>query len=748
MSSSSLLQQHLEELPEELTGRILLFCDFESAITFSRTTSKALRTRYEQAELRHVWREIYHRHGFGPLEEEKEEGNTTTTATIARQQQQQHYNHNHDYIGETLLRRQLLTNLLQNKKTKKSSAKKKLKTQCSNLPHRYFRFLPIVPKQQLFLDDDFEAVDPPPIFYECDSFVLTSTGTGSELVLLNPFDGSLSVLGDIQEYCVASDGEAGMMALMGDHQKKDNWMADYSCCGEPRNYTGDMTESYTYTHLSPPNEQCLLHSDDYFQFDIAPYFPHRQNMQLTEEYELTFMGTDAKPILNGRTLVGSMVGIGRSVRNVQDINVVCTELTAWTRLQGEVEYGNRMICRFPWTFHLVDMDAAHQRFFVSFHKGDGPLGHRERPANTSSSRLAVYPMGSICQASYFPAPLFTIECGEPISSFVLDSTGDTLIVTTKGGNLQLWDVRKNQQAKRIQKIRLRDALRESIRSKSARNTKSSLAETDAEQTDAEQTAKDIASTAPDSAAAASASEPLIPAASEPLIPAASEPLIPAAQVIHNDPTASNGDAQCVDNGIGALSALCQQLEAARFRCPVDSIFVSKHDSQTSGFVTLQRHRDEGTSLLLWRQGKVVSLINVPLSPKRVPRVYYEGNRLVVFGEDHIGMIILVYNVACDDFVVATSDDDEPLGEASGGVFNLTRPPVVRFANRVRHVALGGIDTFDSIHMTCNERFLIVNTRTGNLLGECPLPEGLLVIDLLDNTKCEYAFDSSLFVLTD
>jgi hypothetical protein len=37
-----------------------------------------------------------------------------------------------------------------------------------------------------------------------------------------------------------------------------------------------------------------------------------------------------------------------------------------------------------------------------------------------------------------------------------------------------------------------------------------------------------------------------------------------------------------------------------------------------------------------------------------------------------------------------------------------------------------------MHMTCNERFLIVNTNTGNLLGSSPYAEGLLVIDLQDD----------------
>jgi hypothetical protein len=62
---------------------------------------------------------------------------------------------------------------------------------------------------------------------------------------------------------------------------------------------------------------------------------------------------------------------------------------------------------------------------------------------------------------------------------------------------------------------------------------------------------------------------------------------------------------------------------------------------------------------------------------------------------------------------------------------------VRFANRIRHAALGGIEDFESLHMTCNEHFTLVNTTTGNLLsgGRIPFQGGLLVIDLEDHRYC-------------
>jgi len=164
-----------------------------------------------------------------------------------------------------------------------------------------------------------------------------------------------------------------------------------------------------------------------------------------------------------------------------------------------------------------------------------------------------------------------------------------------------------------------------------------------------------------------------------------------------------------------------------------------------GFVTSQHSQEEGTSLLLWNKNKrddqeepfqIVSLINLPLSAHRRPRFWYDGIRLIVFGQDHIGFIILIYHVLNSlDMIDAHLFSTETCGggESSGGVYNLTNnPPRVRLANRVRYAGLGGMAVEDSIHMTCNERLLAVNTKTGHLLpNDSCAADGLLVIDLQD-----------------
>eukprot|EP00985_Skeletonema_marinoi_P028636 scaffold25530_cov88-Skeletonema_marinoi.AAC.1 len=105
------------------------------------------------------------------------------------------------------------------------------------LPSRFFHFVPILPNHLMHYppagvennsdndisfhlvdsqhhgdgdsdleDDDFNDVnndldqiiyssnfDPPPVEFSCDSYSLTSAGTGSELVFLNPFSGTVEV---------------------------------------------------------------------------------------------------------------------------------------------------------------------------------------------------------------------------------------------------------------------------------------------------------------------------------------------------------------------------------------------------------------------------------------------------------------------------------------------------------------------------------------------------------------------------
>lgn len=182
--------------------------------------------------------------------------------------------------------------------------------------------------------------------------------------------------------------------------------------------------------------------------------------------------------------------------------------------------------------------------------------------------------------------------------------------------------------------------------------------------------------------------------------------------------------------------LCQ----CNTRRMVNEIVISRHLTiKKAGFFTLQHHRDEGTTLVFWQFNKdshsfqMSSLINLPLSTQRRPKVLYDGKKLVVFGQDHIGLIILIYRVLSspeDKVCSLMSSLGQGGSDNSGGVLNLNGVDSIVYMNRIRSAGLGGIEFYDNIFMTMNERYIIVNTKTGNLLGNGHREtDGLLVIDL-------------------
>ena len=197
-----------------------------------------------------------------------------------------------------------------------------------------------------------------------------------------------------------------------------------------------------------------------------------------------------------------------------------------------------------------------------------------------------------------------------------------------------------------------------------------------------------------------------------------------------------------------------------------SIHVPRHlPLEIAGFATLQTQAYQTVNrifgnhtIYLWERTttiardettwSVYAMINLPLVLRKRPQVHYDGNRLVVFGQDHIGLIVLIYEVRStleSQVSVAAaaanqaSRQDGLLGkEASGGVYNFGSKsgslPRVRFANRFRHVALGGLDSTEGLQMTCNERLVVLRTKHGSRLedqGSSNDDDGLLVIDLLD-----------------
>jgi len=226
--------------------------------------------------------------------------------------------------------------------------------------------------------------------------------------------------------------------------------------------------------------------------------------------------------------------------------------------------------------------------------------------------------------------------------------------------------------------------------------------------------------------------------------------ISEASALHHRVTESNDDRsnECL-NVMRPIEDLCLSHEDNNsFTLPqckptrkISDITMPRHlPVGQAGFIATQYHKSEGTTLTLWQyksdgSNKILSLmsiINLPLSPQRKPEVSYDGKRLIVFGQDHIGLVILVYHV------LSTVEDQEAskckaqYGKDSGGIINLKATnPRVRYVNRIRHAGLGGFDFLDNMFMTANERFIVVNTKTGGLINEGikGTHEGLFVIDL-------------------
>ena len=204
------------------------------------------------------------------------------------------------------------------------------------------------------------------------------------------------------------------------------------------------------------------------------------------------------------------------------------------------------------------------------------------------------------------------------------------------------------------------------------------------------------------------------------------------------------------------------LEAAA-RASIQNVLVAPSHAKQSfrrpDFLTLHHDEHSGSTILLWTERQlsgttgtghhgsasssssiepaappfgVEEVIHLPLSPRRVPQLHYDGRQLVVYGQDHIGCLVLVYVKATPDDDGLANSSPAPHGDGSGGVLQWSG--VWRLSRRIRHDALGGHDRLDSLHLACNERYLVLNTKLGHHLAESGSGngveggEGLLVID--------------------
>ena len=724
----------LDLLSGESLSHVVSYCDFPTAWMFARATSRAIREELFRGD-HFLWQEIFHRHHFSL---------PPSTATTTN---------NHlafDYLGETRRRRQLARNLLVPKRSRHIQEKNvpwhnnkpssSSLSSCFNLPNRCFYFVPVTP-DDLFAEWD----DPPPVDFGCDSFILTSGACGPELLSLDPFHGTLAVFESCLDNAVAS--VEGMMEnamleaanlITNQHERErnprllqneqvveegeDDWHEEQDIAGAVFDQSVYRNHHVTTHYKKPPFQKLFRLEDD---IDLEACFPperrhhdhHRHRSRRPPVIDVGYHGIDAKSILNQHgQVVGSMIAVGRMLTktiqtSLQREEQTCTELICWTRMHNDDtksrsfasdttmnhqssrnrHYGNRTLCRFPRSFSSIDVCPAYQRVYVSFDPADRST---DPSASYGPCTVVVFPMIDYpalqrkhqqkkVQGTKFQEPEFLIHCGGEVSALTVDPNGDCVIVSTTNGTCEVWRIQSKScgmpHVKRTATIRIESSIARAFRHDCSKNE---VPYRDGVRLDLEDSAR----------------------MQRKLLAFLNRPKI----VSFHHPS----------------------------HCPLS----------TCGFVTLQHSASKGSSLLLWRKNddsseftanddfRPVSIINLPLSgTTRAPRVVFDGRKILVLGQDQIGVIILVYHVLSSNEDIHLFQQETIAEETSGGVYNLTTPSRARFANRIRHAALGGLQYYDSIHMTCNDRFIVVNTKAGNLLSDSasPYAEGLLVIDLKD-----------------
>jgi len=699
-----------ESLSSEILGHVLSYCDFPSALRFARSISRSIRQDLYRGH-HFLWKEVFDRHHFS-LPSTAAVSTTTALSQKVHQHNENEKYENHttptteipavDYLREIRLRRQLSRNLLMPKVSKNGKAGSHARNVCCfNLPNRCYSFVPVTP-DGLYGEWD----DPPPVDFGCDSFILTSPACGGEMLWLDPFHGTLSVYENCLDNAVASD--EGMMekAMLEAANLIDNMTDGYN----ERLSRDDDDEDMREEHIAGAAfESSVYRNHNMRQYKKGPLqvlFSLEEDIDLDacfpssdvfgtgnidngmhmgiSDIEVGYHGIDSKCIFKDHEAVGTMVAVGRmvTIERQDKEDLVCTELITWTRwnetMKDNPRFGERKICRFPLLFRNIDLCAAKNRVYVSFDASDGPLprnGATVRACDVNAATIVVYQL-----------------------------------VPHLGEN------RKNRTETRVS------------------------------QTDSHQKPEFFIRCQGEVTALA------VGPTGDTLVVGTAKGTCEVWEIRSSHNGATYGKRTSTVDIRESIKELedshCPETDSNRMRRTLLTILnrpkiVSFHHPShcplsTCGFVTLQHSSSDGSSLLLWRKlpgdaktYKIVSMINLPLSGiTRAPRVFYDGRRILVLGQDHIGLIILVYHVLSSNEDIHLFQDPSK-EEMSGGVYNLTAPTRARFANRIRHAALGGLQYYESIHLTCNERFVVVNTKTGNFLSDStsPYAEGLLVIDL-------------------
>ena len=665
----------LGELDNDSLALILEFTDYDSFCCFTNGLSHAWRRRCQRLLSESCLAEIlFRRHGFSP------EDVPSSSA--------------HAKADECAFRRKLDQSLCPLRKRQRLHIP-------FTLRHHCFGFVPVLPE-----DWDFSCYDdPPPVSFDCDSFLLCSSGTSGELIFLNPFSTSLAVWENVSQHTTTLDLAASKAD--DNHNNLLEW--------QPRS-----------------TKQVLFDASDYFDVDINHYFPRQNDRGIQfnqddeeQEFELSYIGIEVKPLLqrDGQNRIsrpggGTMAAVGRILSREEDLenetNLTnflrppfeenartnsrdndisnhwksVTEILTWFRQDKDQYFGDQHLCRIRGGFRTMDVCAMNRCIYVNpWATDDGWTLDRDNMVQPMAGQpqVLIYPMISRSCSSpqnqaggleYFPDPISVLPCNEPVTALQVSATGDFLLAATLQRHVQIWNVADLSTPLLVHEVSCFGTL----------------------QTENEGTGQ------------------------------------------HSGATEN----QAINDTIAVQSVPSNSHPSA-----VEEIFVSRHLSiEQAGFVTLQHSPMHGSTLLYWRciksEWQARSRIELPISSSRFPKVHFDGRKIVVLGQDHIGFLLLIYQVlySNEDLDSFASIESSSVGvAASGGVVNFQSTTFLRFARRIRHAALGGLEPYDPLHMTCNERFIVIATKMGNYFesqqfGEeeddglvTSFNEGLLVIDL-------------------
>jgi len=822
----------IAHLCDDTLLRILSYADLPSLVHFTRGTSHSLRRRFHTVKefscCPNIWRETFTSLNFAPIDDVAARGGGPNSLL-----QEGEFIQTTDYLNAIRQRRALwsiLSGSSRRRNRSLSGVGRKTTKQCFSLPNRLFHFVPLVPTDMMHFppasegnnnhisfshlddgldengeeNDDFEIdmdhedvghLDPPPVEFACDSFSLTSPGTGTEFVLLNPFSGSIEVYASVLDNAISSDESMMEQAMLdaseGIIRKR---RSERSTSYDEEDLPDENSEviageaihhrfQSNHKMYDTPPKQVLFSVHDYFDMDCNEYFGQHTpfaNSGRREQGSVTvdWVGVDSHVARNDYTSIsGNIIGAARILTMESDHGeeeLACTEILAWSNFEQDADagpssmYESKYVCRAAGSFYFLDICANYQKLYVAFQSGRCPFNESDmgtadlRRRDDLSSRqlmdieeesmvnedgapirmsktvfclpLIQYddsPLSPEAISSYFPSPDACMVAQYPVSSFSVDPTGKILVVGTICGTVEIWHTGMNTYNTptapplRLQILSVRESFMKRHRSTTMDERHTSTGRKDAN-----------------------------------------------SSFVENEPDDKpnniefNGNATETQDDLALLENHTLEEEEFPHKHPtskISQIYVTHHQpTHQCGFITKQRSPESGTTLLLWQTATmstdktqdsvnerfhIMAMINLPLSAQCHPEVHFDGRRLIVFGKDHIGQIFLVYHVLSTRF-----DQDEfndtPVhtdpkasrnnrgssnnGEESGGVVQIAGERRIKFVNRIRHAGLGGLEYYDSMLLAANERFLMVNTKAGNLIGSDGArnaSEGLLVIDL-------------------